>query len=188
MRTHRERRAELTASLDAKRERVSALRRELAGLPEVNAAARPRARAFTWALALFALAFWWLALRTRAEPPRALADVARRDALAADLDRATRTRVMPAPAPAPSGFPALSSARALPGGDDESSLGWAQIALAACTTKESDLARWAFRRLEMRGRESTARADAAAMPPALSAVIRQVDEHCREQGLHLFGS
>lgn len=61
---------------------------------------------------------------------------------------------------------------------------WAKIDRAACRVKERRVARSALKKLEFEGSESKSARD-GVMRPDISRAIRQLDEHCRERGIHV---
>lgn len=163
------------ARLAGARERRAQLELELRRFePGLEAPRFHRAYALLLALGMGgALAFGAVQRSPAAAPSPA--ELARRDALRAEHEAAQR-RVEATAAPRPE---AAAATRA------DGVLAWTQIGLAACSVKQADLARRAFRKLDFEGYASKRGSDAGAMDPAISQAIRRLDERCREHGIHL---
>lgn len=114
----------------------------------------------------------------------------RRGELTSELERETeKLRVLraaaesgPAQIPADA-YPGHVAVRKALGNGREAVLAWAHIGVAACTVRQEDVARAAYAKLN--AQSIWAGPSDGGMPPGISAALRDLDERCREYGIHL---
>lgn len=184
------------SSLHAERRRCAALRVELARLG--GAVPRPGTPARAAVLLAVAALAAVLAVRELRRAPKVDPSafderrarhevlVAERAAVRASTSPAP-TVAPPAPPPAPPGsgtYPALGAARDALGADDEELIGWAHVAMAACTVGEESLAREIYA-AQLFAAEVDRREGNGVMHPVRNAALGALDLHCRDHRIHL---
>jgi hypothetical protein len=185
---------QLRARVEAERARVLELRGESWQLRRVAVGSVVWPLAVSVVLAVAAVVLMIAGIRWRAESQELPAELReRRDALLGSVETEKRAleKTVPdaglaSPAQIPAGaYPKLASLRRLLRDDQEGILAWTQIGLAACTVEQKDVARMAHKKLDLEAHVSRQGSEDGKAQPGIAQAMTDVDQACRDRGIHV---